>query len=123
MVVAPKYSIALVICRKDYPVRKYSLYRRQPAPSRHGLCRYPANHRWDYNTPIEETLEALNDVVKPGKRVISARHQCTLRSLLSTGTPKTAWLGAVCQYAGSLNLIYREEEREMLPLCYQEGVR
>lgn len=60
-------------------------------------------HRWDYNTPIEETLEALNDVVKAGKaplyrRVINARFAvCS-----GTGTPKTAWLGAVCQYAGSL---------------------
>lgn len=59
-------------------------------------------HRWDYNTPIEETLEALNDVVKPGKRVISARHPCTLRSLLRHWNYKTARLGAVCQYAGSL---------------------
>lgn len=59
-------------------------------------------HRWDYNTPIEETLEALNDVVKAGKalyrRVIHARFAvCS-----GTGTTKTARLGAVCQYAGSL---------------------
>ncbi|BED51481.1 hypothetical protein VEE48_27150 [Escherichia coli] len=60
-------------------------------------------HRWDYNTPIEETLEALNDVVKAResalyRRVINARFAvCS-----GTGTPKTAWLGAVCQYAGSL---------------------
>lgn len=60
-------------------------------------------HRWDYNTPIEETLEALNDVVKSResalyRRVINARFAvCS-----GTGTPKTARLGAVCQYAGSL---------------------
>lgn len=59
-------------------------------------------HRWDYNTPIEETLEALNDVVKAGKaRYIgaSSMHASQFAQALN---PKTARLGAVCQYAGSL---------------------
>lgn len=59
-------------------------------------------HRWDYNTPIEETLEALNDVVKAGKaRYIgaSSMHASQFAQALNS---KTARLGAVCQYAGSL---------------------
>lgn len=57
-------------------------------------------HRWDYNTPIEETLEALNDVVKAGKARLSARHQCTLRSLLRHWNSKNSTAGrslSVCR--------------------------
>ena len=100
----PKYSIALVICRKDYP-RAQILRSIDDSLRRLGMDYVDILqiHRWDYNTPIEETLEALNDVVKSResalyRRVINARFAvCS-----GTGTPKTAWLGAVCQYAGSL---------------------
>ena len=80
-------------------------------------------HRWDYNTPIEETMEALHDVVKAGK------------ALYIGASSMFAWQFAKAQYTADLhgwtrfsamqnhmNAIYREEEREMLPLCRDQGV-
>lgn len=80
-------------------------------------------HRWDYTTPIEETMEALHDVVKAGKaRYIGA-------------SSMFAWQFAKAQYTADVhgwtpfaamqnhwNLVYREEEREMVPLCLDQGV-
>jgi 1-deoxyxylulose-5-phosphate synthase len=80
-------------------------------------------HRWDYGTPIEETLEALHDAVKSGKvRYIGA-------------SSMHAWQFAKALYLADLhgwtrfvsmqnhyNLLYREEEREMLPLCADQGI-
>jgi aryl-alcohol dehydrogenase (NADP+) len=80
-------------------------------------------HRWDYATPIEETMEALHDVVKSGKaRYIGA-------------SSMFAWQFAKAQHAADLhgwtrfvsmqnhyNLVYREEEREMIPQCIDQGV-
>ena len=80
-------------------------------------------HRWDYNTPIEETMEALHDLVKAGKaRYIGA-------------SSMYAWQFAKAQYTADLNgwtrfvsiqnhynLIYREEEREMIPFCIDQGI-
>lgn len=80
-------------------------------------------HRWDYETPIEETMEALHDVVKAGKaRYIGA-------------SSMFAWQFAKAQYTADLhgwtrfvsmqnhyNLVYREEEREMMPFCLDAGV-
>ncbi|HTL31365.1 MAG TPA: aldo/keto reductase [Tepidisphaeraceae bacterium] len=80
-------------------------------------------HRWDYDVPIEETLEVLHDVVKAGKaRYIGA-------------SSMYAWQFAKAQYLADqhgwtrfvsmqnhYNLIYREEEREMMPLCADQGV-
>jgi 1-deoxyxylulose-5-phosphate synthase len=80
-------------------------------------------HRWDASTPIEETMEALHDVVKAGKaRYIGA-------------SSMYAWQFAKAQHVAELhgwtrfvsmqnhyNLLYREEEREMLPLCQDQGV-
>jgi 1-deoxyxylulose-5-phosphate synthase len=80
-------------------------------------------HRWDYSTPIEETMDALNDVVKSGKaRYIGA-------------SSMFAWQFAKAQFVADLhgwtrfismqnhyNLVYREEEREMIPLCLDQGV-
>lgn len=80
-------------------------------------------HRWDYNTPIEETLEALNDVVKAGKaRYIgaSSMHASQFAQALDLQA-QNGWARFVTMQ-DHYNLIYREEEREMLPLCYQEGV-
>jgi aryl-alcohol dehydrogenase-like predicted oxidoreductase len=77
-------------------------------------------HRWDYNTPIEETLEALDEVVKAGKaRYIGASsmhaRQFARRWRSSSSTAGRAFVTMQDHY----NLIYREEENEMLPLCQQ----
>ena len=80
-------------------------------------------HRWDYKTPIEETLEALNDVVKAGKaRYIgaSSMYAWQFAKALST-SEKHGWAKFVSMQ-DYVNLIYREEEREMLPLCAAEGI-
>lgn len=80
-------------------------------------------HRWDYNTPIEETLEALNDVVKAGKaRYIgaSSMHASQFASALNLQA-RNGWAQFVTMQ-DHYNLIYREEEREMLPLCYEKNV-
>jgi 1-deoxyxylulose-5-phosphate synthase len=80
-------------------------------------------HRWDYDTPIEETMEALHDVVRAGKaRYLGA-------------SSMHAWQFAQALYVADLNgwtrfvsmqdyynLLYREEEREMLPLCADQGI-
>ena len=80
-------------------------------------------HRWDYSTPIEETMETLHDVVRAGKaRYIGA-------------SSMFAWQFAKAQYTADLhgwtrfasmqnhyNLVYREEEREMIPFCLDQGV-
>lgn len=80
-------------------------------------------HRWDYESPIEETLEALNDVIRAGK----ARY--------IGGSAMFAWQFAKALYTSELhgwtrfvsmqphyNLLYREEEREMLPLCQDQKI-
>ncbi len=75
-------------------------------------------HRWDYGTPIEETMEALHDVVKAGKaRYIgaSAMHAWQFHKALNTAE-KHGWTKFVSMQ-NHYNLIYREEEREMMPLC------
>ncbi len=80
-------------------------------------------HRWDYDTPIEETLEALNEVVKAGKaRYIgaSSMHPHQFEQALNLQKEK-GWAPFVTMQ-NHYNLIYREEEQEMLPLCYREGV-
>ncbi|WP_341278922.1 aldo/keto reductase [Paenibacillus sp. FSL H8-0537] len=80
-------------------------------------------HRWDYNTPIEETMEALHDVVKAGKaRYIgaSAMYAWQFQKALYTAE-KNGWTKFVSMQ-NHLNLIYREEEREMLPLCKEEKI-
>jgi len=80
-------------------------------------------HRWDYETPIEETLEALHDVVKAGKvRYIGASSmyawQFTKALYLADLHGWTRFVSMQNHY----NLINREEEREMLPLCQAEGI-
>lgn len=80
-------------------------------------------HRWDYETPIEETLEALHDVVKAGKvRYLGAS------SMYAWQFAKTLYLADLRGWTrfvsmqNHYNLVYREEEREMLPLCRAEKV-
>ena len=80
-------------------------------------------YRWDYDTPIEETLEALHDVVKVGKaRYIgaSSMHAWQFARALSIAE-RHGWTRFVSMQ-NLVNLLYREEEREMLPLCAAEGI-
>ncbi|OMD60649.1 oxidoreductase [Paenibacillus odorifer] len=80
-------------------------------------------HRWDYNTPIEETMEALHDVVKAGKaRYIgaSAMYAWQFQKALHVAE-KNGWTKFISMQ-NHLNLMYREEEREMLPLCKEEKI-
>jgi 1-deoxyxylulose-5-phosphate synthase len=80
-------------------------------------------HRWDYHTPIEETLEALHDVVKAGKaRYIGASSMFAWQfaTALQVAT-RHGWTRFVTMQ-NHVNLLYREEEREMLPLCRAEGI-
>ncbi|HET7883670.1 MAG TPA: aldo/keto reductase [Acetobacteraceae bacterium] len=80
-------------------------------------------HRWDYATPIEETLEALHDVVKAGKvRYIgaSSMHAWQFARALAI-SERHGWTRFVSMQ-NLVNLLYREEEREMLPLCAAEGI-
>jgi aryl-alcohol dehydrogenase-like predicted oxidoreductase len=80
-------------------------------------------HRWDYNTPIEETLSAFHDVVKAGKaRYIgaSAMYAWQFQKALYTAE-KNGWTRFVSMQ-NHYNLFYREEEREMMPLCREEKI-
>lgn len=80
-------------------------------------------HRWDYNTPIEETLAALHDLVKAGKtRYIGASSMFAWQFAKALYlADKHGWTRFVTMQ-NYLNLLYREEEREMLPLCRAEGI-
>jgi 1-deoxyxylulose-5-phosphate synthase len=80
-------------------------------------------HRWDYETPIEETLEALHDVVRAGKaRYIgaSSMHAWQFAKALYL-TDLHGWTRFVSMQ-NHYNLLYREEEREMIPLCIDQGI-
>jgi aryl-alcohol dehydrogenase-like predicted oxidoreductase len=80
-------------------------------------------HRFDYGTPIEETLEALHDVVKAGKaRYIgaSSMYAWQFATMLHTASAQ-GWTRFVTMQ-NYVNLLYREEERQMLPLCAAEGI-
>jgi aryl-alcohol dehydrogenase-like predicted oxidoreductase len=80
-------------------------------------------HRWDYSTPIAETLEALHDVVKAGKaRYIGASSMYAWQFAQSLAiAERNGWTRFVSMQ-NYVNLLYREEEREMLPLCTAEGI-
>ncbi len=80
-------------------------------------------HRWDYETPIEETLEALNDVVKSGKaRYIGASSMHAWQFMQALALQEKHGWARFVSMQDYLNLLYREEEREMLPLCESQGV-
>jgi 1-deoxyxylulose-5-phosphate synthase len=80
-------------------------------------------HRWDYSTPIEETLEALHDVVKAGKaRYIGASSMYAWQFAKSLYLADLHGWTRFVSMQNHYNLLYREEEREMLPLCLDEGV-
>ncbi len=80
-------------------------------------------HRWDYHTPITETLEALHDVVKAGKvRYIGASSMFAWQFAQALAlAERNGWTRFVSMQ-NYVNLLYREEEREMLPLCRAEGI-
>jgi aryl-alcohol dehydrogenase-like predicted oxidoreductase len=80
-------------------------------------------HRWDYETPIEETLESLHDVVKAGKvRYIGASSMFAWQFAQSLYVARLHGWTRFVSMQNHLNLLYREEEREMLPLCQSEGI-
>jgi aryl-alcohol dehydrogenase-like predicted oxidoreductase len=76
-------------------------------------------HRWDHLTPIEETMEALHDVVKAGKaRYIGASSMYAWQFAKAQRVAKTPFVSMQNHY----NLVYREEEREMIPQCIDQGI-
>src|ERR1700742_129238 len=80
-------------------------------------------HRWDYDTPIEETLEALHDTVKAGKvRYIGASSMHAWQFARALGISERHGWTRFSTMQNHYNLIYREEEREMLPLCADQGI-
>jgi aryl-alcohol dehydrogenase-like predicted oxidoreductase len=80
-------------------------------------------HRWDPHTPIEETLEALHDVVKAGKaRYVGASSMWAWQFAKSLYTAERLGLARFVSMQNHLNLLNREEEREMLPLCADQGI-
>jgi aryl-alcohol dehydrogenase-like predicted oxidoreductase len=80
-------------------------------------------HRWDYATPIEETMEALHDVVRAGKaRYIGASAMWAWQFAKALHAAEQHGWTRFVSMQDHLNLIYREEEREMLPLCRDEGI-
>ena len=80
-------------------------------------------HRWDYAVPIEETLEALNDVVRAGKALyIGASSMFAWQFAKSLALSEKHGWTRFQTMQNYVNLLYREEEREMLPLCRAEGI-
>jgi 1-deoxyxylulose-5-phosphate synthase len=80
-------------------------------------------HRWDPRVPIEETLEALHDVVKAGKaRYIGASSMYAWQFATALQVASRHGWTRFVSMQNHLNLLYREEEREMLPLCRAEGI-
>ncbi|MBI5296167.1 MAG: aldo/keto reductase [Chloroflexi bacterium] len=80
-------------------------------------------HRWDYETPIEETLDALNDVVRAGKaRYIGASSMFAWQLMKALSVSDARGYARFVSMQGHYNLAYREEEREMIPLCLDQGL-
>jgi aryl-alcohol dehydrogenase-like predicted oxidoreductase len=80
-------------------------------------------HRWDDETPIEETMEALNDVVRAGKaRYIGASSMYAWQFAKAQQVAATAGTSRFVSMQNHYNLVYREEEREMIPLCLDQGI-
>ena len=80
-------------------------------------------HRWDYFTPIEETLEALNDIVKAGKALyIGASSMYSWQFAKALYTSDLHGWSRFVSMQPHYNLLYREEEREMIPLCIDQNI-
>jgi aryl-alcohol dehydrogenase-like predicted oxidoreductase len=129
--------------REDFVIATKVHGQMRPGPNGHGLSRKAILHevdqslrrlktdyidlyqihRWDNSTPIEETLEALNDTVRAGKvRYIGASSMFAWQFLKAlTISDRNGWARFVSMQ-NHLNLMAREEEREMLPLCIDQGI-
>jgi len=80
-------------------------------------------HRFDPATPVEETVEALGDVVKAGKALyLGASSMWAWQFMKMLGLQRARGLAPFVSMQNYVNLVYREEEREMLPLCRAEGI-
>ncbi|MFN8380403.1 MAG: aldo/keto reductase [Anaerolineales bacterium] len=80
-------------------------------------------HRWDYNTPIEETMEALDDVVRSGKaRYIGASSMFAWQFMKALHVSEMNGWAKFVSMQNHYNLVYREEEREMIPLCKDQCI-
>ena len=80
-------------------------------------------HRWDYDTPIEETMQALNDIVKAGKvRYLGASAMYAWQFQKALHVAENHGWTRFISMQNHYNLIYREEEREMMPLCIEEKI-
>jgi len=80
-------------------------------------------HRFDYETPLEESLDALNDVVRAGKvRYLGASSMHAWQFMKALGIQRSRGWAPFVSMQNHYNLMYREEEREMLPLCRSEGI-
>ncbi|KAA2252817.1 aldo/keto reductase [Solihabitans fulvus] len=80
-------------------------------------------HRWDDHTPIAETMAALHDVVQAGKaRYLGASSMYAWQFATAQHSARTAGLSRFVSMQNHYNLVYREEEREMIPLCRDQGV-
>jgi 1-deoxyxylulose-5-phosphate synthase len=80
-------------------------------------------HRYDYDTPLEETLEALNDVVRAGKaRYLGASSMYAWQLMKALGLQRAHGWAPFVAMQNYYNLLYREDEREMMRLCRSEGV-
>jgi len=80
-------------------------------------------HRWDYETPIEETLQTLDDLVRSGKvRYLGASSMHAWQLMKALGLADRHGWSRFVVMQNHYNLIHREEEREMMPLCRSEGV-
>jgi len=80
-------------------------------------------HRWDYNVPIEETMEALDDIVRAGKaRYIGASSMFAWQFAKAQHVSEINGWTKFVSMQNHYNLVYREEEREMIPLCKDQGI-
>jgi aryl-alcohol dehydrogenase (NADP+) len=80
-------------------------------------------HRWDYTTPLEETLEALDSLVRSGKvRYLGASSMAAWQFAKALYTAREHGWHRFVAMQNHYNLVYREEEREMIPLCIDQGV-
>jgi 1-deoxyxylulose-5-phosphate synthase len=80
-------------------------------------------HRWDSETPIEETMEVLHEVVRAGKaRYIGASSMFAWQFAKAQHTAEARGWTRFASMQNHYNLVYREEEREMIPLCLDQGV-
>lgn len=80
-------------------------------------------HRWDYDAPIEETMDALDCVVKSGKaRYVGASSMFAWQFAKAQQAARQAGTARFVSMQNHYNLVYREEEREMIPLCIDQGI-